>query len=226
MSAIVDLPTDPIGLNNISNSNNISMKINELQSIQPQMTSSPQMPLLPPPSVQSPQSTQLPLSPQIPPSQNQQALDQNTINQIINGLQQASLTGATLLPSRDIQMNTDTINTDIQARPNFIPEIPTEKLDYLKMQDLIEEKNKSVKNYQTQQQNTNSLDNFYNTIQMPVLVGLLYFIFQLPIFKNILYNNIPLLFSNDGNYNLYGYIITSLFFALLYHFLHKLLNLI
>ena len=46
------------------------------------------------------------------PSQNGGAgisLDQTTISQIVNGLQQASITGSTQLPSRDISMNTNTL---------------------------------------------------------------------------------------------------------------------
>ena len=39
-------------------------------------------------------------------------LDQLTINQIVSGLQQASSTGATQLPSRDIAMNTNNIVQD------------------------------------------------------------------------------------------------------------------
>ena len=45
-------------------------------------------------------------------------LDQSTINQIVNSLQQASASGSTLLPSRDIPMNTNNISTDAQIQPN------------------------------------------------------------------------------------------------------------
>ena len=52
------------------------------------------------------------------PSQSQSqsafSLDQTTINQIVNGLQQATLNGATQLPSRDIPMTTTGHSNDPQ----------------------------------------------------------------------------------------------------------------
>jgi hypothetical protein len=50
------------------------------------------------------------------------SLDQTTINQIVNGLQKASVNGLTQLPSRDIPRNTDTITNDAQIQPNYIPQ--------------------------------------------------------------------------------------------------------
>ena len=47
------------------------------------------------------------------------SLDQTTINQIINGLQQAG--SSTALPSRDIPRNVESITHDEQIQPNFIP---------------------------------------------------------------------------------------------------------
>ena len=48
-------------------------------------------------------------------------LDQTTISQIVNGLQQASSSGVTQLPSRDIPQNTNTITQDPYIQPNYIP---------------------------------------------------------------------------------------------------------
>ena len=61
------------------------------------------------------------------PNQQQQptnvTLDQTTISQIVNGLQQASINGATKLPSRDIPINTNNLSNDPQVQPNYIPQI-------------------------------------------------------------------------------------------------------
>ena len=59
------------------------------------------------------------------------SLDQTTISQIVNGLQQASITGVTQLPSRDIPMSTNGITTDPYVQPNYVPEIPQQP-DYIK----------------------------------------------------------------------------------------------
>ena len=50
------------------------------------------------------------------------SLDQTTIQQIVSGLQQASSTGATQLPSRDIPRNTEGIMQDPQIQQNYLSE--------------------------------------------------------------------------------------------------------
>ena len=57
------------------------------------------------------------------------SLDQSTISQIVNSLQQVSNTGATSLPSRDIPQSTENITQDVSVQPNYIP--PPEVIDYI-----------------------------------------------------------------------------------------------
>ena len=66
----------------------------------------------------------------VSPSQGTLTLDQSTISQIVNGLQQASLSGATQLPSRDIPLQTDQLTSDIQVQPNYVPP-PPNNIDYI-----------------------------------------------------------------------------------------------
>lgn len=141
------------------------------------------------------------------------SLDETTISQIVNGLQQATLAGVTQLPSRDIPMNTSGISNDPQVIPNYVPPSPSNHTDY-------------IRNYQQPSDNKNqqfnhSLDDMYNEIQTPLLIAVLYFLFQLPFFKKFLFTYLPLLFSNDGNYNLNGFLFTSVTFGILFHFLIK-----
>ena len=70
------------------------------------------------------------------------SLDQITINQIVSGLQQASSTGATQLPSRDIPRNVENIVNDEQVQPNYIP--PSSNEDYIKDD---EDNDDIIKNY-------------------------------------------------------------------------------
>jgi hypothetical protein len=145
------------------------------------------------------------------------SLDQTTINQIVNSLQQATLAGATQLPSRDIPMNTNNISADPQVMPNYVPPAPP-------MQDYIrnhEQTSDMINNYNRGKQINNSLDDMYNEIQTPLLLAVLYFLFQLPFFKRFLYTYIPFLFSNDGNYNINGFLFTSILFGMLFHLLMK-----
>jgi len=146
------------------------------------------------------------------------ALDQTTINQIVNSLQQATLAGATQLPSRDIPMTTNNISVDPQVMPNYVPPPPPQHTDYIKN---YEQTSDMIHNYNKGKQMNNSLDDMYNEIQTPLLLAVLYFLFQLPFFKRFLYTYIPYLFSNDGNYNINGFLFTSILFGMLFHLLMK-----
>ncbi len=189
---ISDLPTDPVGGGNVSN--NISMTAQEM----------PQNPQ------QQPATTAPGMS-----------LDQLTINQIVNGLQQATLAGATQLPSRDIPMNSNNISADPQVMPNYVPPPPQMHQDYIKN---YEQTSDMINAYNKGKQMNNSLDDMYNEMQTPILIGVLYFLFQLPFFKKFLYTYLPALFSNDGNYNINGFLFVSILFGLLFHSLNKLTN--
>jgi hypothetical protein len=148
-------------------------------------------------------------------------LDQTTINQIVNGLQQASATGATLLPSRDIPMTTNNLTNDASIQPNFIPPLQNNigQADYI---NNYQETNDIINNYNANTERNNSLDDMYNEIQVPILLAVLYFLFQLPFFRKFLFSYFPVLFSKDGNLNIYGFIFMSTLFGILYYFLNKI----
>ena len=195
-TSISDLPTDPVGGGNMSSNINLIAKEmpNNSQNMNPNSV---------------PQNNNGSVS-----------LDQTTINQIVNGLQQASVTGSTQLPSRDIPMNTNNISIDPGVQPNFVPPPPPQDhIDYIKNYNEgvnIEEPYgyKSMKN-------VDSLDEMYNEIQTPLLLSVLFFLFQLPIFRKYLFRYFPVLFSNDGNLNINGYLFISILFGLFYYLLHK-----
>jgi len=151
------------------------------------------------------------------PSQGSQvSLDQSTISQIVSSLQQASISGATKLASRDIPMTT---TIDPQIQPNYIPPANPQQRDYIRdyedTSDIINDYNRNIKGQ-------NSLDEMYNEIQTPLLLGVLYFLFQLPFFKKILFYYIPILFSKDGNLNLNGFLFTSTLFGLIFYLVNKI----
>jgi hypothetical protein len=145
------------------------------------------------------------------------ALDQTTINQIVNSLQQASLTGATQLSSRDISMDT-TINTDKFVQPNYVPN--ENKIDYIQQHELSSD---IIHNYNYNNQKQEVLDNIYNEIQIPLLLIVLYFLFQLPIFKRFLFKYTPFLFQNDGNTNISGLCFISILFGFTFYIINKML---
>ena len=151
----------------------------------------------------------------------QVSLDQTTISQIVNGLQQASIAGATMLPSRDIPQTTQNLTHDPHVQANYIP--PPSNKDYIN--DYNEDDNEEmVNNYQRVERVKNSLDSIYDEIQAPLLLSILYFLFQLPIVRKTLGKYIPLLCSNDGNYNINGLIFTCALFGFIYFMLSKTLK--
>ena len=123
------------------------------------------------------------------------------------------------LPSRDIPQNQSQVHNDIQTKVNYIPE--KDQVDYIKnyisQNDIIQQNNeKKIQSDKT--------DEFYEKIQMPLIVSLLYFIFQLPVVRKNLFIYLPSLFNKDGNANLSGYIFNSVVFGILYFSFTHILN--
>ena len=114
------------------------------------------------------------------------------------------------LPSRDIPQNTASINNDVNVQPNYIPPNNNDYIANHVTPDEIIQQNRE------KEMNNDKTEEFYETIQMPLLVGLLFFIFQLPFIRKNLFIYLPSLFNKDGNPNLSGYLFNSAIFALLY----------
>lgn len=186
-TSIHDLPTDPSNGGTIGG--NINVVVNETSQNM----------------VQSSDQNTAPNS--------QFSLDQCTISQIVNGLQQASLNGATSLPSRDIPLQTEQLTNDVQIQPNYIPQ-PDVK-DYIHDNYMDD-----INIYQDSQANS-SLDSIYDELQAPLLLGVLYFLFQLPFFKKTIFKYLPFFCHIDGNYNFNGLIFTCALFGFIYYSLSK-----
>ena len=143
--------------------------------------------------------------------------EQKMMNELVSGIQQASANGGTSLPSRDIPTNTVHFADD-QVKPNYVPQ--QEQSDYIHNTDTEQDiLARRVKN----QNSRDSLEILYDEFQIPIIIGLLYFIFQLPIVKSKVLAILPSLFNKDGNPNLTGYIINSLFFGIAYYIISKTL---
>jgi hypothetical protein len=81
-----------------------------------------------------------------------------------------------------------------------------------------------VNEYNKNSQKMNTLDDMYNEIQTPLLLAVLYFLFQLPFFKKFLFNYFPILFSNDGNLNINGFMFSSILFGLIFYLFNRVTN--
>lgn len=136
--------------------------------------------------------------------------DMNTI------LKDAASVGATNLPSRDIPLNTTQIQHDQEIKANYVPN--NESNDYI---GNILDREKIIKENTIKQNKSDNMDYIYQQLQLPFLVGVMYFLFQLPAVRKHVLSFLPSLFNTDGNPNLYGYIFNSVMFGLLYSFLIK-----
>lgn len=163
-----------------------------------------------PPSQQQPQHNQMPT-----------ALEQNTINSLVSGIQQASMAGMTSLPSRDIPQETLHMMHDEQIKPNYMPEQPPQQRNYIDEEMRI---SNAIKENIKKQNKLDSADVLYGEMQIPVLIGILYFMFQLPVVKTNLFKFFPSLFFKDGNMKLSGFVFNSVLFAVAFYFIKNTLN--
>lgn len=116
-------------------------------------------------------------------------------------------------------MDTNQISSDPQTRPNYIPQSST--ADYIgnttSNDDIIRHNNR-------RQNKQDSLDVMYDELQVPILIGIIYFMFQLPFVRKHLFSFLPSLFNKDGNPKLSGYAFNSVLFAILFYIIKKILN--
>ena len=153
----------------------------------------------PPPSVPG-QTNQMPT-----PAQQQE------VNKLVAGIQQASATGATQLPSRDIPMETTHIVQDQQVQPNFVPPPPVPQYIPDERPERLLEMNKA-RNVQS-----NSVDLLYDELHIPLMLAILYFIFQLPITHKYLKSALPFIYKSDSNFSFVGYVTISILYAVAFY---------
>lgn len=239
-TSIDDLPTDP----SMGNQNNIILQKTEMNNGmrgvggmggmggmgEGGMTTNQ---VIPPAQVYSPNVAGVNMmgggmgmqQPQYPQQQQQQQQQQqpNVMNELVNGLQRASASGLTNLPSRDIPMNTSGMMNDAQVKPNYVPNnYRKENDDYIGEHDDEEATNEEI--YMNRVKTADTMEDIYKLIQVPLLVGILYFAFQLPVFRKYMLKYIPSIFNSDGNYNIRGLVFVSSLFGAGYFGLTRILD--
>ena len=151
-------------------------------------------------------------------SQNTTELSQESIHQIVQGLQQAG--GSTVLPNREIPINNNThLTQDEQIKPNFIPKAENE--NYIEEERSMEDLIKQSQNKKVEQ---DRLDIMYEELQTPLMVMILFFFFQLPIFQKTMTKYAPSLFLRDGNPTFSGYFVKTLGFGVTYYIITKVIK--
>jgi len=133
------------------------------------------------------------------------------MNEFVSGIQAAAASGSLGLPSRDIPQQQTHLTQDAVTKPNYVPQGPD---DYILKHQTSEE---IMKQHMEKEKKVDKIDNLYNELQTPILVGTLYFVFQLPIVKKQMMKILPTIFLKDGNLNLSGYITYSILFSGMYY---------
>lgn len=164
------------------------------------------------------------------PPQQQQAMDQRTLQELVSGVQRASGAGMTALPARDIPRDSLAMQHDEQVKPNYVPRHPdnvggnsgsaTESADYIKRYESTDD---VQRNNRRTQNRADTLETLYTEFQMPILMGVLYFIFQMPALRTGIMQFLPSLFNKDGNMNLTGLVATSVGYATAYYIIIKII---
>ena len=142
-------------------------------------------------------------------------LSQESIHQIVQGLQQAG--GSTLLPSREMSTNNNHITQDEAVKPNFVPKTTND--NYIEEESSMESLIQQNKNKKVEQ---DRLDMMYDELQTPVMIMVLFFFFQLPFLQKSLTKYIPSLFARDGNPKFSGYFVKTLMFGASFYAITKI----
>ena len=151
--------------------------------------------------------------------QQSQATPDMNVNEFVTGLQRATASGMTALPIRDVPRNTESVVSDEQTMPNYVPKAP---------HDYIREHHENTQSFlQHHERSTNrgeSIDVVYETLQVPILLAILYFTFQLPVMRKYLLMYLPSIFNKDGNHNLSGLLFISILFSCTYYGINFVLS--
>ena len=135
-------------------------------------------------------------------------LSSSDITKIVEGIQQASANNMTSLPSRDIPQNQSSLTNDPEVQPNHVP---INKGGFV--EDFDNNNAALYKEQMQQKKNANQLETFYDTLQMPIMISIIFFIFQLPFINKMMFRYIPSLFLKEKQLSIGGYILKTALFG-------------
>ena len=117
--------------------------------------------------------------------------------------------------NRGVPQDTTAYQHDEHVIANHIP-MPKLTTDYLRE---YEEKLKSLSaEHQKAKHQESLLTSVYDEMQIPILIGVLFFMFQMPFVNSMMFKYLSFMkiYNEDGNLNLYGMVFKSIAFGLVY----------
>lgn len=127
------------------------------------------------------------------------------------------------LPSRDIPMDPSLYQNDEAVQPNYIPP-PRDAHDYLR--DYEEASRQHFVEREVEKKRESTVDMIFSELQLPVFIGVLYFIFQMPMVNSFFIKYFSFLSTHyeDGNINLYGMVWKSVLFGGVFYGFHNTID--
>ena len=117
--------------------------------------------------------------------------------------------------NRGVPQDTASYQQDEQVVPNYVP-MPKLTTDYLRE---YEEKLKSLSaEHQKAKHLESLLTSVYDEMQIPILIGVMFFMFQMPFINSLMFKYLSFMkiYNEDGNLNFYGMVFKSIVFGLVY----------
>lgn len=117
--------------------------------------------------------------------------------------------------NRGVPQDTTAYQHDEQIIANHVP-MPKLTTDYLRE---YEEKLKSLSaEHQKAKHQESLLTSVYDEMQIPILIGVMFFMFQMPFVNSMMFKYLSFMkiYNEDGNLNLYGIVFKSIAFGLIY----------
>jgi hypothetical protein len=148
-------------------------------------------------------------------------LSKESISQIVSGLQEASASQLTRLPSKHIPNQNAQVSFDPNVKINHIPDVDEGLRNYIENDDTFGD---LVSQSKQRENNNVRLEQVYDEFQTPILGMVLYFLMQLPYIQKIFIRNFPSLFNKDGFHTLSGYLVQTALFGILFYGLNSLSN--
>jgi len=147
----------------------------------------------------------------------QPQMSQDEMRQYMQSLDEASKQsgGALRMPSRDIPMDTQHIQTDERSQTNYVPKPPADYIGDTQSADEI------IRHNMKKKSDEDTMNGLYDEIQVPVLIATLFFVFMIPSVRTFVFKYFPSLLRTDGNPTLGGYLYIAVLFGSSYYVIDK-----
>ena len=119
------------------------------------------------------------------------------------------------------------ITIDEQTRPNYIPQAH-QTIDQSYLQQYEKNTQREINEYMDKHKRESRLTKLWECSQIPIIVGLLFFMFNIPIISSFVtkYLTFMVIYDANGMFNISGLIFKSIAFGFSYYILNQIIILL